>query len=178
MTIKRPAIEPIRSAYNVKFLSDAQLDDLQEATLQILEDVGVRFPSDKALAIFEERGHKPGRAKATLLIGSIRFRQNDYTEAAACYRQSLNLEKEIGNKRGEALARSRNEGDKRFGGDDPRKRRFAQAAASAGQHAVGQSLTPLKCRLDRNRDLLLDGRLADHLVEVARSMIDSACHVH
>jgi trimethylamine--corrinoid protein Co-methyltransferase len=56
MTIERPAIEPIRSAYSVQFLGDAQLDDLQEATLQILEDVGVRFPSDKALAIFDDHG--------------------------------------------------------------------------------------------------------------------------
>jgi trimethylamine--corrinoid protein Co-methyltransferase len=56
MSIERPAIEPIRSAYKVQFLNDGQLDDLQEATLQILEGVGVRFPSDKALAIFTDHG--------------------------------------------------------------------------------------------------------------------------
>ena len=56
MPIERPAIEPIRSAFRLGFLSKDQLDQLQEATLQILEDVGVRFPSEEALAIFAERG--------------------------------------------------------------------------------------------------------------------------
>jgi trimethylamine--corrinoid protein Co-methyltransferase len=56
VTTERPAIEPIRSAYEVQFLADEQLDNMQEATLQILEDVGVRFPSEKALALFAEHG--------------------------------------------------------------------------------------------------------------------------
>ncbi len=56
MSIERPAIEPIRSAYRVQFLSDEQLDELQEATLRILEEVGVQFPSEKALAIFADHG--------------------------------------------------------------------------------------------------------------------------
>jgi trimethylamine--corrinoid protein Co-methyltransferase len=56
MSIERPAIEPIRTDYRVQFLSDEQLDRLQEATLQILEDVGVKFPSEKALAIFADHG--------------------------------------------------------------------------------------------------------------------------
>ena len=33
MSIERPAIEPIRSAFRVQFLSDTQLDDLQEAMM-------------------------------------------------------------------------------------------------------------------------------------------------
>ena len=44
MPIERPTIEPIRSAFRVQFLSDEQLDQMQEATLRILEEVGVRFP--------------------------------------------------------------------------------------------------------------------------------------
>ena len=56
MTVERPAIEPIRTTYRVQFLSDEQLDQLQAATLQILEDVGVRFPSQKALTIFADHG--------------------------------------------------------------------------------------------------------------------------
>jgi trimethylamine--corrinoid protein Co-methyltransferase len=50
------SIEPIRSAFRLRFLSDEQLDQMQEATLRILEEVGVRFPSAKALAIFAEHG--------------------------------------------------------------------------------------------------------------------------
>jgi len=56
MTVERPAIQPIWSAFRVQFLSNAQLDAMQEATLQILEDVGVKFPSEKALAIFADHG--------------------------------------------------------------------------------------------------------------------------
>lgn len=56
MSIERPTIEPIRSAFRVQFLSNEQLDAMQEATLQILEDVGVKFPSEKALAILADHG--------------------------------------------------------------------------------------------------------------------------
>jgi trimethylamine--corrinoid protein Co-methyltransferase len=56
MTIERPPIAPIRSDYRVQFLTDAQLDRLQEATLEILAEAGVRFPSDAALAVFADHG--------------------------------------------------------------------------------------------------------------------------
>jgi len=61
MTTERPAIEPIRSSLEAQFLSDEQLDQMQEATLQILEDVGVRFPSEKALAMFADHGAQVDR---------------------------------------------------------------------------------------------------------------------
>lgn len=56
MTSERPLIEPIRTPYKLDFLDDQQLRDLQEATLKILEDTGVQFPSEKALAIFADHG--------------------------------------------------------------------------------------------------------------------------
>jgi trimethylamine--corrinoid protein Co-methyltransferase len=56
MSNERPAIEPIRTPYSLRFLNDQQLNDLQRATLQVLEEVGVRFPSEKALALFAEHG--------------------------------------------------------------------------------------------------------------------------
>lgn len=49
-----PPLEPIRSAYRLQYLTDEQLDQLQEATLDILENVGVKFPSEKALLVFQE----------------------------------------------------------------------------------------------------------------------------
>jgi trimethylamine--corrinoid protein Co-methyltransferase len=61
MSIERPAIEPIRSAFRVQSLSDQQLDDLQEATLRILEDVGVQFSSEKALTILADHGARVDR---------------------------------------------------------------------------------------------------------------------
>ena len=56
MSTARPPIQPITSAYKLRFLNDEQLDSLQESTLQVLENVGVQFPSDKALSIFAEHG--------------------------------------------------------------------------------------------------------------------------
>ncbi len=54
----RTPLEPIRSPYRVRFLADDQLDQLQAATLQILEDVGVKFPSTMALEILADHGAK------------------------------------------------------------------------------------------------------------------------
>ena len=54
--MERPSIEPIRTSYKLKLLDDQQLESLQEATLSILENTGVQFPSKKALAIFTEHG--------------------------------------------------------------------------------------------------------------------------
>ena len=51
VAVARPPLEPIRTPYRVRFLEDDQLDRLQEATLRILEDVGVKFPSAMALEI-------------------------------------------------------------------------------------------------------------------------------
>jgi len=56
MPTERLPLQPLRSSRRVRFLTDEQLDDLQAATLEILERVGVKFPSDRALRIFEEHG--------------------------------------------------------------------------------------------------------------------------
>ncbi|MFC1878273.1 trimethylamine methyltransferase family protein [Chloroflexota bacterium] len=56
MSAEHPPIEPIRTPYKLNFLGDKQLENLQEATLAILENTGVQFPSDKALSIFSDHG--------------------------------------------------------------------------------------------------------------------------
>jgi len=56
MPTEHPPIEPIRTTYKLRFLDDEQLDNLQEATLQILENTGVQFPSKKTLEIFADHG--------------------------------------------------------------------------------------------------------------------------
>ncbi len=56
MSTQYPPLEPLRTSYHLRFLSDKQLDDLQSATLEIMEKTGVRFPSRKALSIFAEHG--------------------------------------------------------------------------------------------------------------------------
>jgi trimethylamine---corrinoid protein Co-methyltransferase len=61
MNEQRAPLEPIRSTHRLQYLTDEQLDQLQEATLCILEDVGVKFPSDKALAVLDGHGAKIDR---------------------------------------------------------------------------------------------------------------------
>lgn len=54
--VQRPPIEPLVPSFRVEYLTPEQLDQIQQATLTILQNVGVRFPSEKALAIFAEHG--------------------------------------------------------------------------------------------------------------------------
>ena len=56
MAAEHPPIEPLRTQYRLSYLENEQLDNLREATLHILENTGVQFPSEKALAIFAEHG--------------------------------------------------------------------------------------------------------------------------
>jgi trimethylamine--corrinoid protein Co-methyltransferase len=56
MISETPKLQPIVPAYHVRILEDEQLDNLQTATLEILEQVGVHCPSEKALHIYAEHG--------------------------------------------------------------------------------------------------------------------------
>ena len=61
MLAERPPIEPLKPDFTIQCLGEEQLNSLQEATLHILEKVGVRFPSEKALTIFAEHGAEVDR---------------------------------------------------------------------------------------------------------------------
>jgi hypothetical protein len=50
----KPPIQPLRTSQRIRCLSDEQRGQLQETTLRTLEEIGVRFPSKKALAILSE----------------------------------------------------------------------------------------------------------------------------
>jgi trimethylamine--corrinoid protein Co-methyltransferase len=58
----RPPIQPIEPAFRQTYHSQEQLDRLRQATLDILETVGMRFQSQKALDILEEAGASIDRA--------------------------------------------------------------------------------------------------------------------
>ncbi len=51
-----PPLEPIRTSRRLQFLDDSQLDRLQDATLAVLENVGVRFPNERSLEILGDHG--------------------------------------------------------------------------------------------------------------------------
>jgi len=49
-------IKPIRSKITLDVLSVDEIESIQSATLHLLEDVGIRFPSERALQIFAKHG--------------------------------------------------------------------------------------------------------------------------
>ncbi len=56
MSTELRPLEPLKTPYRLKYLTDEQLDRLQDATLAILERTGVKFPSEKALKVLAEHG--------------------------------------------------------------------------------------------------------------------------
>jgi trimethylamine--corrinoid protein Co-methyltransferase len=56
MSSETPDIIPFTSPYKMEVLSPSELKTLQNSTLQILSEVGVHFPSEKALSIFADHG--------------------------------------------------------------------------------------------------------------------------
>jgi trimethylamine--corrinoid protein Co-methyltransferase len=56
MSSETPQLKPIKPKYRLKILSDDQLNQIQSATLEILEEVGIFCPSNKALSIYAEHG--------------------------------------------------------------------------------------------------------------------------
>lgn len=60
--IARPAIEPLTPAFTIAPHAPEVLDRLKQATLDILENVGVKFQSDRALEVLEGHGARVERA--------------------------------------------------------------------------------------------------------------------
>ncbi len=51
-----PKLQPIKSSYHLRILTDQQLAQLTSATLEIREDIGAHCPSEKALKIYANCG--------------------------------------------------------------------------------------------------------------------------
>jgi len=77
-------IEPIKPKVKLEVLSSAQVVEIQSATLQILEEVGVHFPSEKALKIFTDHsahvdwGTKIVRMKPEMVIKAMSYAPQSY----------------------------------------------------------------------------------------------------
>jgi trimethylamine--corrinoid protein Co-methyltransferase len=56
-----PDLQPIVPAYRLRILTDQQLAQFKSATLQLLEEVGIHCPSEKALTIYAEHGAQVNR---------------------------------------------------------------------------------------------------------------------
>jgi trimethylamine--corrinoid protein Co-methyltransferase len=80
-----PNIQPIRSTFRLEVLSADQVQAIQSATLQVLEDVGVHMPSRRALRLFAEHGARVDegrqvvRLSPELVKGALSHAPRSYT---------------------------------------------------------------------------------------------------
>jgi trimethylamine--corrinoid protein Co-methyltransferase len=98
MSDATPKLQPIKPGYRVSILSDGQLGQLQAATLEILEEVGVHCPSSKALAIYAEHGarvdYQSGitRLSAEQVLGAMSHAPRFYTMGARSADHDIELD--------------------------------------------------------------------------------------
>ncbi len=91
-------IKPIQPKKHQEILSADELKSIQSATLQLLEDVGVRFPSERALNIFAEHGAQVDkdsqivRIPSELVAKAIGYAHRSYTLAGRSAETDLLLD--------------------------------------------------------------------------------------
>jgi len=56
-------IQPIRPRFKLEVLSEEELKTIRNATLDVLENVGIHFPSERALDVFAEHGAQVDRER-------------------------------------------------------------------------------------------------------------------
>lgn len=95
---KRPPLEPLRPAYRIQYFTDEELDKLQEATLNILENIGVKFATDRALDVLSSHGasvdRKTGvvKMKPDLVFKAMKTVPRYFTMAARIPEYDLHLQ--------------------------------------------------------------------------------------
>ena len=67
---RRASIQPIKSKLKISILDDEELGKINQTARDILEEVGVVFPSEKALKIFADAGAKVDFDKKLVKIPS------------------------------------------------------------------------------------------------------------
>ena len=67
-SIQRQPLEPLRPAFAHAFHTVEQLDRLKQATLDVMERVGVRVPSEKARRIYEDHGARVDHGTALVRL--------------------------------------------------------------------------------------------------------------
>lgn len=53
---RKASIQPIKSKLKISILDDQEISQINQNTRAVLDEVGVKFPSEKALKIFSEVG--------------------------------------------------------------------------------------------------------------------------
>ena len=52
---RKASIQPLKSKLKVSILEDQEIDQINQNTRTVLEEIGVSFPSQKALKIFQQK---------------------------------------------------------------------------------------------------------------------------
>jgi trimethylamine--corrinoid protein Co-methyltransferase len=98
MSVNTPPLEPIIPAYHLRILTDDQLEDFRAGTLEILEEVGIHCPSDRALEIYAENGGVVDRESqivklpSKVVLGAMSNAPRFYTMAARLPEFDLKLD--------------------------------------------------------------------------------------
>jgi trimethylamine--corrinoid protein Co-methyltransferase len=98
MYCETPQLQPITPAYHLRILSDEQLAQFKSATLQILDEVGVHCPSEKALAIYAEHGarvdsvHQLVKLPPDVVLAAMSHAPRFYTMGAQSPAHDLELD--------------------------------------------------------------------------------------
>jgi trimethylamine--corrinoid protein Co-methyltransferase len=98
MYSETPALQPITPAYRLRVLSDEQLGQLQAGTLEILAEVGVHCPSQKALSIYAEHGAQVDfegqivKLRPDLVLNALSHAPRFYTMGARSPTHDLKLD--------------------------------------------------------------------------------------
>lgn len=101
MYSQTPSIEPIIPAYRLRLLDDAQLQQFQAGTFQILERTGFHCPSERVLKIYAEHGGRVDfktqtvKLPSDVILGSLAHAPRHYTLGGRSRDLDLDLSKPV-----------------------------------------------------------------------------------
>jgi len=90
-------IQPIQHNLHLEVLSEKELEDIKAATLSVLEETGVHFPSERALKVFAEHGATVDfntaivRMKPELVLESMALAPREFTLSGRAEGAELHL---------------------------------------------------------------------------------------
>jgi trimethylamine--corrinoid protein Co-methyltransferase len=98
MASETPRLQPIIPTYRVRILNDERLEQFKSATLEILAEVGIHCPSEKARAIYAEHGaqvdakHQIVKLPADIVLSAMSHAPRFYAMGARSAAHDLELD--------------------------------------------------------------------------------------
>lgn len=98
MFTETPPLKPIVPSFHIRILDDAQLEQFKGGTFEILAEVGIHCPSEKALKIYKEHGaqvdfdHRIVRLPSEIVLKYLAYAPRFYTMGARLESHDLRLD--------------------------------------------------------------------------------------